>query len=129
MPLPVLTGCAAEVWNGLSTDVWVLAGARPDQRVRDVFREAAPYGAPGTATLRPALRFRSGSDLLGAVKGLLRAGTAAFLNAGHPKVEYPLTQTQVITRVDTALRSRDAGAILAVARDLDEANGASCPLD
>jgi hypothetical protein len=128
LPLPIPTGCSEAVWNGLSTDVWLLAGARPDQRVRDTFRETTPYGAAGTATLRSALRFRSGSDLLGAVKGLVRAGTAALLNAGHPKIEYPLTQTQVITKVDTALRSRDPGAILAAARDLEEANGAACPL-
>lgn len=129
VPLPVPTGCAEEVWNGLSTDVWALAGLRPDQRVHDIFRESASYGATGTATLRSALRFRGGSDLLGAVKALVRAGTAALLNAGHPRIEYPLTQTQVITRVDTALRSGDATVILAAAHDLDEANGAACPLD
>lgn len=128
VPLPVLTGCSSAVWSGLPTDIWVLAGANPNQRVRDTFRESAPYGAVGTATLRSALRFRSGPDLLGAVKALVRAGTAAFLNAGHPKIEYPLTQTQVITKVDTALRSGAAAAILAAAQDLDEANGAACPL-
>jgi hypothetical protein len=129
VPLPVPTGCPAEVWNGLPADAWNLAGARPDQRVRDMFRESASYGAVGTATLRSALRFRSGPDLLGTVKALVRAGTAAFLNAGHPRIEFPLTQTQVITKVDTALRSGDAAAILAAARDLDAANGAACPLD
>lgn len=129
VPLPVPTGCTAEVWTGLPADAWILAGARPDQRVRDTFRESASYGAVGTATLRSALRFRSGPDLLGTAKALVRAGTAAFLNAGHPRIEYPLTQTQVITKVDTALRSSDAAAILAAARDLDAANGAACPLD
>lgn len=129
VPLPVLTGCGAEIWNGLPADAWTLAGVLPGQRVQDTFREAAPYGAAGTATLRSALRFRGGTDLLGAVKELARAGTAALLNAGHPKIEYPLTRTQVITKVDTALRSRDPGIILAAARDLDQANGAGCPLD
>jgi len=129
VPLPVLTGCSADVWNGLPANVWILAGMRPEQRVRDMFRETAPYGAAGEATLRSALRFRSGLDLLGAVKALARAGTAALLNAGHPKVEYPLTQTQVITKVDTALRGRDISAILAAARELDAANAVDCPLD
>lgn len=128
VPLPVPTGCSADIWSGLGTDVWILAGARPDQHVRDIFRESAPYGAVAAATLRSALRFRGGPDLLGAVKELVQAGTAAFLNAGHPRVEYPLTQTQVITQVDTALRSQDPAAILTTARDLDAANGASCPL-
>jgi hypothetical protein len=129
VPLPVPTGCSEAVWSGLSAEVWALAGSRPSQLVRDNFRESASYGAVGAATLLSSLRFRGGSDLLGAVKALVRAGTAALLNAGHPDIEYPLTRTQVITEVDTALRSRDAGAILAAARDLDAANGASCPLD
>ena len=60
LPLPVATGCSADIWGGLSTDVWVLAGARPDQRVRDVFRESAPFGSVAVAMLRTAARFRSG---------------------------------------------------------------------
>jgi hypothetical protein len=129
VPLPAATGCSATVWSGLPASVWVLAGARPEQRVRDVFQESAPFGGVAVAMLQTALRFKNGPGLLGAVKELVRAGTAGFLNAGHPRVEYPFTQTQVITKVDTALRSHDPATILAAALELDAANGASCPLD
>ncbi|MFP5284701.1 MAG: hypothetical protein ACLGI9_03085 [Thermoanaerobaculia bacterium] len=81
------------------------------------------------ASLQTALRFRREGGLLGSAKAVVRAGIAAYLNAGHPKVEYPLTRTQVITKVDTALRSKDPETMFAAARELEEANGEACPLD
>lgn len=128
LPLPVPSGCPAEVWSGLGRDLWLQAGNRPEERVRDVFRESSPYGAVSTAMLSTAVRFRGGPGLLGAAKELVQAGTAALLNAGHPGVEYPLTRTQVIIKVDSALLSHDPAAMLALARDLEEANAAGCPL-
>lgn len=128
VPLPVPTGCSAAIWSGLSRDVWVLAGNHPEQRVRDVFRESAPYGSVGVALLSTAVRFHGGPGLLGAAKELAQAGIAAILNAGHPRVEYPLTKTQVIDRVDAALLSHDVGGMLELAHELEAANGASCPL-
>jgi hypothetical protein len=88
----------------------------------------ATYGAMAASTLRAALRFRGGAGLLGAAKDLVRAGTTALLNAGHPRLEFSLTQTQVVTKVDMALRGRDPAAILDVVRELDALNAASCPL-
>jgi hypothetical protein len=129
LPQPVATGCSADIWSTLSADAWAITGTRPEQRVRDVFRESAPYSSVAAAILRTAVRFRTGPGLLGAVKELTRAGIAALLNAGHPRVEFPLTQTQVVTKVDTALRSGDVATIFAAAHELDAANGASCPLD
>ena len=130
VPLPVPTGCPAAVWNRLPLNVWVVAGFRPDQRVQDTFREFTPYASVGTATLAAALRFREGPGLLGAAKELARAATTAVLNSTHASVEYPLTRTQLITKVDAVLRGRDAAAILALARELDEDNTAgNCPLD
>jgi hypothetical protein len=129
VPLPVSTGCPADLWNGFSRDLWMQAGNRPEERVRDVFRESSPYGAVGVAMLSTAVRFRGGPGLLGAAKDLVQAGTAALLNAGHPKIEYPLTRTQVINRVDAALLSQDLATILDLARELEMANATSCPLD
>jgi hypothetical protein len=127
-PLPVPAGCSAAIWSGLGRDVWIQAGNHPEERVRDAFRESAPYGPVGVAMLGTAVRFRAGPGLLGAAKELAQAGTAALLNAGHPRVEYPLTKTQVIDRVDAALLSHDVGGILALAHELEAANGAGCPL-
>lgn len=130
VPLPVPTGCGAAVWSRLPLNVWVVAGFRPDQRVQDTFHEFISYASVGTATLSAALRFREGPGLLGAAKELARAATTAVLNATHASVEYPLTRTQLITRVDAVLRGRDAAAILVLARELDEDNAAgNCPLD
>jgi len=127
-PLPVPTGCSPAIWSGLGRDVWIQAGNHPEERVRDAFRESAPYGAVGVAMLSTAVRFHGGPGLLGAAKELVQAGTAALLNAGHPKVEYPFTKTQVINKVDIALLSQDVNAVLAAAHELEAANAASCPL-
>jgi hypothetical protein len=127
VPLPVPTGCSEGFWSG-HLEPWQPTGIRPAQRLGDTFSEAARYGALGGTTLGAALRLRDGADLLGAAKRLLRAATAALLNATRADLEYPRSRTQVITDVDTALRSRDTGVILGVAGELEEANGAECPL-
>jgi hypothetical protein len=44
------------------------------------------------------------------------------------EVDYELTRTQVITRVNQALLSGNRARILAVAAQLDEYNNAGCPL-
>ncbi len=130
VPLPVPTGCSTAVWSRLPLNVWAVTGFRPDQRLQDTFREFTSYTSVGTATLSAALRFREGPGLLGADKELARAATTAVLNSMHDSVEYPLTRTQLITKVDGVLRGRDVAAILALARELDADNGAgNCPLD
>lgn len=128
LPLPAPSGCGDAFWGG-SLAAWGTAGLKPAGRVVDVFTEAKAYGPAGTVPLRTAIRFQPGGGLLGAAKGLIRVGIAALLNAGHPGIEFPLTRTQVITQVDTALRSGDAGEILALTDELKAVNGAGCPLD
>jgi hypothetical protein len=127
VPLPVATGCADGFWAG-HLDAWKGGGVRPDQLLRNTFTESAGYEALGGTTMQSALRLNGGPDLPGAARTLLREAAAALLNAAYPALEYPLTRTQVITEVDTALRFRDQAAILDLARDLAEWNGAACPL-
>jgi len=127
VPLPVETGCAAGFWAG-HLGSWKPGGVRPDQLLRNTFTESARYETLGGVTLQAALRLNGGSDLLGAARTLLREAAASLLNGAHPGLEYPLTRTQVITEVDTALRSRDQAAIRDLARELEEWNGAECPL-
>jgi len=126
VPLPVATGCAGGFWTG-HLDAWK-GGIRPDQLLRNTFTESAGYEGLGGTTMQAALRLNGGPDLPGAARTLVREGAAALLNAAHPGLEYPLTRTQVITEVDTALRARDQAAILDLARELAEWNGAACPL-
>jgi hypothetical protein len=129
LPLPVPSGCTEAFWRDSPAAVWGPTGTKPGERVVDLFTEARTYNLLGTSTLQAALRFQREGGLLGAAKAVVRAGVAAYLNAGHPKLEYPLTRTQVITQVDTALRSVDPETMFAVARGLEEHNGVGCPLD
>ncbi|HSK75194.1 MAG TPA: hypothetical protein VLQ45_01950 [Thermoanaerobaculia bacterium] len=128
LPLPVPSGCSAAFWDR-SQSLWSATGTLPRQKVSELFSESKRYGPVAMVTARAALRFKHGGGLLGAAKALAQAGVAALLNAGHPRVEFPLTRTQVITRVDTTLRSEDAAKMLDVARELGAASAAECPLD
>lgn len=128
LPLPVPTGCAETFWSA-SPAAWGSTGTKPGERVVDLFTESKAYDVVAISSLQTALRFRREGGLLGAAKAVVRAGIAAFLNAGHPRIEYPLTRTQVLTKVDTALRSRDPETMFAAAREIGQDNGAECPLD
>lgn len=128
LPLPVPSGCSAAFWNR-SPGLWSATGTLPAQKVSDLFTEAKRFGPVAAVTARAALRLQHGSGVAGAARALVQNGVAALLNAGHPRVEFPLTRTQVITRVDTALRSEDGVKILDAARELGLANAEECPLD
>ncbi len=71
-PLPVPAGCSAAIWSGLSPRRLIQAGDHPEERVRDVFRESAPYGPVGVALLSTAVRFHGGPGLLGAPRSWRR---------------------------------------------------------
>ncbi len=127
LPLPVVTGCSSAFWN-THPGSWG-GGIRPTQLVRNVFSQSEGYGSSADVTLRTALRFQDGPGLLGAAKALIRAGAAALLNAAHSQLDSPFTRTEVITRVDDALRSQDVAKIQALTQRFEEANGAECLLD
>ncbi|HVR99214.1 MAG TPA: hypothetical protein VMW27_21520 [Thermoanaerobaculia bacterium] len=126
LPTPVLKACTASYWNTHPGN-WG-GGVLPTQVVRNVFSQSIFYAGAGDVTLRTALRFQDGPGLLGAAKALIRAGAAALLNATDLRLEYPLSRTQVITRVDDALRRQDFAQIQALTAELEEANGGDCPL-
>jgi hypothetical protein len=127
LPLPVANGCAEGYWLS-HLAAWNLLGLHPDQLVRNTFAESVHYTELSSMTLRAALGLRGGTDLAGAARSLAREATAALLNGSHPTLEYPRTRTQVITDVDTALRSHDASVILDLAHNFETWNGAVCPL-
>lgn len=127
LPEPVMSGCTTAYWHR-DQEQWKYPGVPPTQKMKFIFQPSIAYGEVGEATLRTALRFQDQEGLLGAAKTLVKQGGAALLNSGHPKIEFPLTRTQVITRVGDALKSRDEAAIRALAAELKEANEAGCPL-
>jgi hypothetical protein len=93
-----------------------------------VFAQASLY-AVGSSRLLDALGFAGGPDLNGAAEILLRAATAALLNASHPNVSYPRPPATVITDVNGALASQNRDAMLALAAALDADNNLGCPLN
>jgi hypothetical protein len=54
-------------------------------------------------SLMDALNYKGGKGDSGMAQSLLRAATAALLNAAHLEVSYPLTVAQVIAQVNLAL--------------------------
>ncbi|MHC4671844.1 MAG: DUF7507 domain-containing protein, partial [Planctomycetota bacterium] len=121
-------GCSPGYWKN-HTGSWPPTGYSPGQRVDSVFAQAAAYSGIGSATLLEALKFGGGPGVDGGARILLRAATAALLNASHPGVSYPLTAGGVISSVDAALASGDRDTMLTLASQLDSNNNLGCPLN
>ena len=92
----------------------------------------AQLSSYGEKTFLQALNFGGGTGLDGAVKILLRATAAAFLNAAHEGVGYPYRRFSdpgnLQAQVNAALASMDRATILDLAARLDAANNLGCPL-
>lgn len=127
LPLPVPSGCAPGFWNR-DQDQWKYPGLPPSQKMKFIFPATKAYPQVAEATLREAFLFQDDGGLLGAVRLLAREGGAAMLNSAHFKIEYPLTRTQVLTRVGEAILSGNEAAMRALAAELQAANAAGCPL-
>ncbi len=120
-------GCSPGYWKN-HPESWVISGLSPTQTVESVFDVPDAFGLDNT-TLMQALQGGGGSGLVGAAKILLRAATAALLNAAHPGVDYPLTTQQIITDVNTALSSGNRKLMLQLAATLDNYNNLVCPIN
>jgi len=79
-------------------------------------------------TYMDALSFKGGSDLEGAEQILLRAAVAAYLNAAHEGVAYPLRRQTFIPEVNAAIASGDRQTMIDLATELDDLNNLGCPL-
>lgn len=87
-------------------------------------------------TLQQALSYGGGSGVDGARRILLRAATAAMLNAAHDSLDYPLRRWQsppdpsgFMPIVKSLLAGTDRAAMLAYADYLDRINNSgTCPL-
>jgi hypothetical protein len=118
-------GCTPGYWKN-HTDSWV--GYAPGATAGSVF---ALGGFPTLAsrTLLQTLDGAGGPGALGAARILLRAATAALLNAASPGVDYTLTSADIVTQVNAALASNERGTMLALAASLDRDNNLGCPLN
>jgi len=113
------TGLTPGFWKN-HPDAWVDTPYTPGQALNSVFASSTNY-FPDVTTLMQALGFKGGRGLAGAAQILLRAAVAAVLNAGHPDINYPLSGSEIISRVNSALNS-DRSAMLNLASELDTYN-------
>jgi len=73
-------------------------------------------------TLRNALRFKGGKGVEKAAKLLMVQSVAALLNTAHPGINYPLSESALISSVNDALASLDRQTMLSIKDTLDEYN-------
>jgi hypothetical protein len=127
-PPPVFQGCTPGYYkNHVNSVSW--AGIDPNKKVNTLFSGAYLDTTLGNSTLLEALSFKGGSTIVGKQEILLRAGVAAYINASHPTVDYPLDPGQVVTLVNLALNSTDKAFITSTASQLDSFNNLVCPLN
>jgi len=76
-----------------------------------------------------ALDFRGGPGLSGAAQILVRTAVAAVLNASHPNINYPFSETAVISAVNDVLAIHNRTAMLLLTRILDTYDNLNCTVD
>ena len=126
--MPGNEGCTPGYWKN-HTESWAGSGYSPNQTVVSVFSGASAFPSLASQSLLQALQGGGGPGTLGAAKILLRAATAALLNAAHPGVDYPRTSAQIIADVNAALTSNNRNTMLALATALDNDNNGGCTLN
>ena len=114
-------GCTPGYWKNHATNPpW--GGYTPSQSVESVF--TIPTGIPSylafrNETLLDALQGGGGPGLDGKTRILLRAATAALLNADNGTPPYPVSEGEVISRTNAALATLDEAAITRLATAFD----------
>jgi hypothetical protein len=98
----------------------------PSETIHSVFVINTVYLILSGTTFLQALTFRGGPSLPGAAKIVLRSAVAALLNAAHPEINYPLSEEEVISQVNSALASLNRGTLLSLAEILDTYNNLGC---
>jgi len=73
-------------------------------------------------TLFEALNYKGGEDVSGMAQTLLRAATAALLNAVEANIAYPLTEAEVLDQVNAALATEDRTIMEDLKDELDYYN-------
>ena len=87
------------------------------------------YAVLRDKTFIQALGFKGGSNELAAARLLLKHAVAAFLNAAHDDIQYPLQRYVdggIQDRVNAALASSDRQTMLDLKNELDALNNAEC---
>ena len=125
-PPPGEGGCTPGYWKN-HPKKWAATGYTTTMTVEDVFDVPDVFNLD-SKTLLQALSFLGGPYKLGSARILLRAATAAVLNAAHPDVDYPLTEAEIISQVNTALLGSRA-QMLTLKTTLDMYNNLGCTIN
>jgi hypothetical protein len=118
-------GCTPGYWKN-HPGQW--EEAKPGDSVGSVFYASGESYFGKDATLIEALGFGGGSGLAGGQRILLRAAVAAYLNAAHDGLGYPLQRGEFVPDVNAALVSGDRDRMISLADRLDRLNNLGCPL-
>jgi hypothetical protein len=123
-------GCTPGYWKN-NTGGWPVSTATLESSPFPNSTLNPPYWLSGKTlgqyTLLQGLAFQGNSTVEGGAEILLRAATAAYLNAN--KFGYALTSAQITSQVNAALATKDRATLIALAAQLDAYNNAGCPLN
>ena len=100
--------------------LWV--GYSPGDLIGNIFDLPPELGKLADVTLINALKSGGGKGIIGKAKNLLRSAVAALLNAGHPDVNYPLSEPEIISAVNAALVSLNEVTMGDLHKALDKFN-------
>ena len=125
--LPGDEGCTPGFWKNHPA-AWAWTGYSPTQRVDSVWTVPSSLSALADDTLMDALGYSGGPDVVGAARILLRAATAALLNANDPLIDFPAGQGP-INRTNDALASLDRATMITLAGLFDAKNNLGCPIN
>jgi hypothetical protein len=118
-------GCTPGYWKN-HTSNW--EEARTTKLVKSAF-DVGTFTAVGNMTFLQALQGGGGTGTTGAARILARSAVAAWLNAAHDDLGYPLTRAQIKRMVDAAFASGSRAEMIRVAARLDSLNNSDCPLN
>jgi hypothetical protein len=118
-------GCTPGYWKN-HTSNWEEAGT--NKKVASFF-DVGSFTAVGNMTFLQALQGSGGTGTAGAARILARSAVAAWLNAAHDDLGYPLTRGEIGNMVGSAFASGSRAEMLRVAAELDSLNNSDCPLN
>ena len=123
-------GCTPGYWKN-HTDNW--QEYTTASLLKDNFDLGDFKGKWGDKTFEDALSFRGGPGLDGAFQILMRASVAAYLNAAHEGLGYPLRRFSdpgdMQDTINAALASGSRSQMLNLAKYYDDLNNLGCPLN
>jgi hypothetical protein len=102
------------------TDLWV--GYTTEMVLGDIFTFPAELSSLADISLLDALKSGGGKGIIGKAKNLLRSAVAALLNSAHPDVNYPLSESEIISAVNAALASLNEVTMGDLHKELDKFN-------